>query len=102
MLAGAVALAAGRFQPLIGLQVSASGPQKEGEPARHWRFGDVLSIAQASELARGSRRGSPRFSIATTSSATSAISLPSPAIGLTHIRLKHRNECSEGVMRSTI
>ena len=59
MLAGAVALAAGRFQPLIGLQLSASGPQKEGEPGRNWRFGDVLSIAQASELARG--RGAGRL-----------------------------------------
>jgi hypothetical protein len=53
MLAGAVALAAGRFQPLVGLQISAPGPQKNGEPARNWRFGDVLKIGQAWELARG-------------------------------------------------
>jgi hypothetical protein len=52
MLAGAVALAAGRFQPLVGLQVNAAGPHKEGEAANAWRFGDVLTLAQAWELAR--------------------------------------------------
>jgi hypothetical protein len=52
MLAGAVALAAGRFQPLARLPLNAGGPLRIGESAQTWRFGDVLSVEQAWRLAR--------------------------------------------------
>jgi hypothetical protein len=53
MLAGAIALAAGRFQPLVRLQVADAGRRQQREPARTWRFSDIMNPGQAWELARG-------------------------------------------------
>ena len=102
MLAGAVALAAGRFQPLVRFQVSDAGLRRAGQPARTWRFGDVMNPGQAWELRAGSRYGSRQFSNTMIGWATTAISLHSPAIGPTYTRSMLRWGCSEGVMRSTI
>ena len=56
MLAGAVALAAGRFQPLVRLDpVPATATAATGEAAAGWpskRFHDVLPLAEARGLAR--------------------------------------------------
>ena len=52
MLAGAVALAAGRFQPLIRLE-PAAWRLDDSESGRIWRYGDVLTLSQAWQFARG-------------------------------------------------
>jgi hypothetical protein len=52
MLAGAVALAAGRFQPLARLRVAAESHGGAGESDYPRRFGDVLSLADAWNFAR--------------------------------------------------
>ncbi len=52
MLAGAVALAAGRFQPLVRLEPSIWTLNEPQDPGRSYRFGDVLTLAQAWQFAR--------------------------------------------------
>jgi hypothetical protein len=52
MLAGAVALAAGHFQPLVRLHAIGEDPSIVGASARPQRFADVLSLAQAWRFAR--------------------------------------------------
>jgi hypothetical protein len=52
MLAGAVALAAGRFQPLVRLEPSMWTLNDPHDPGRAYRFGDVLTLAQAWRFAR--------------------------------------------------
>jgi hypothetical protein len=47
MLAGAVALAAGRFQPLVRLEPSSWSLDAQGGPSRSLRYGDVLTLSQA-------------------------------------------------------
>jgi len=53
MLAGAVALAAGHFQPLVRLQPARASPGEQGDSVRPPRFGDVLTLEKAWRLARG-------------------------------------------------
>ena len=52
MLAGAVALAAGRFQPLVRLPVTSDRPGNASSSDVPRRFGDVLSLPQAWLFAR--------------------------------------------------
>jgi hypothetical protein len=52
MLAGAVALAAGHFQPLIRLQAPGDGAYRPGDSGRPQRFGDVMSLQQAWRFAQ--------------------------------------------------
>ena len=52
MLAGAVALAAGRFQPLVRLHVPGDNSATAENSMRSDRFGDVLSLIEALRLAR--------------------------------------------------
>ena len=103
MLAGAIALAAGRFQPLVRFQVSDAGLRRAGQPRAYmaiWRRHE--SRAGVGAVRAGSRYGSRQFSNTMIGWATTAISLHSPAIGPTYTRSMLRWGCSEGVMRSTI
>ncbi len=52
MLAGAVALAAGRFQPLVRLEPDTWPLNNQGVPGRRWHFGDVLTSTEAWHFAR--------------------------------------------------
>ena len=52
MLAGAVALAAGRFQPLVRLEPSMWSLDETRDAGRVFRFGDVLTLPQALRFAR--------------------------------------------------
>ncbi len=52
MLAGAVALAAGRFQPMVRLEPSMWNLNDSRDPGRVDRFGDVLTLAKAWRFAR--------------------------------------------------
>jgi hypothetical protein len=52
MLAGAVALAAGRFQPLVRLEPDSWPLNDQGAPGRRWHFGDVLTLTEAWYFAR--------------------------------------------------
>ena len=52
MLAGAVALAAGHFQPLVRLLAPGEGPDSLGDASRPKRFVDVLSLEQAGRFAQ--------------------------------------------------
>ncbi len=52
MLAGAVALAAGHFQPLVQVQAPLARPSAPATSLRPLRFGDVLSVPQAWFFAR--------------------------------------------------
>ena len=52
MLAGAVALAAGHFQPLVRAESSIEVRGKMGHSIRPPRFGDVLTVEQAWQFAR--------------------------------------------------
>jgi hypothetical protein len=52
MLAGAVALAAGRFQPLVRFESASWSPDAPGGPGQVLRPGDVLTLAQAWGFAR--------------------------------------------------
>ena len=75
MLAGAVALAAGRFQPMVRLEPSMWSLDEPGDAGRVYRFGDVLTLRPGIAIratARGPRRAPSRP--ATIGSATTAIS----------------------------
>ena len=52
MLAGAVALAAGRFQPLVRLEPSMWSLEETRDAGRVYRSGDVLTLPQALRFAR--------------------------------------------------
>ncbi len=52
MLAGAVALAAGRFQPMVRLEPSMWDLENPGEGGRAYRFADQLTLRQASRFVR--------------------------------------------------
>ena len=52
MLAGAVALAAGRFEPLVRVNESPGGPGGSGDSSPPKRFGEVLGLVQALQFAR--------------------------------------------------
>ena len=52
MLAGAVALAAGRFQPLVRLEPDTWPLNDQGVPGRPRHFGDVLTLTEAWHFAR--------------------------------------------------
>jgi hypothetical protein len=52
MLAGAVALAAGRFQPLVRLELGSWSPGAPGDAGRTPRYADILTRAQAWRFAR--------------------------------------------------
>jgi hypothetical protein len=52
MLAGAVALAAGHFQPLIRLEAPSRPPGSSADAPRRLRYGDTLDPAQAWEFVR--------------------------------------------------
>ncbi len=52
MLAGAVALAAGRFQPLVRLQVPRVNTATSHNSPRPERFAEVLSLAEAARFAK--------------------------------------------------
>ena len=52
MLAGAVALAAGRFQPLVRLEPGMWSLDEDRDAGRVYRFGDVLTLSQALRFAR--------------------------------------------------
>ena len=53
MLAGAVALAAGRFQPLVRLEPDAWPLNDRNVPGRPRHFGDVLTLNEAWHFAKG-------------------------------------------------
>ena len=53
MLAGAVALAAGHFQPLVRLQAPGEDADMPGDWIPPQRFGDVLTLQQAWRFAQG-------------------------------------------------
>ena len=52
MLAGAVALAAGRFQPLVRLEPELVVAGRTGRPGEAVRYADVLTLAEAWRFAR--------------------------------------------------
>ena len=52
MLAGAVALAAGHFQPLVRLQTPGEGPDMPGDSTHPQRFDDTLSLERAGRFAQ--------------------------------------------------